>query len=100
MAIMHRSRLRVMRAIVFAINSKCFFVIFLSASWEQPAPVELVAAPTVGDLLTVPLYDPRPEITIYDRRHSESIVERRVVNTILTGEFFAADAVGVLVLPT
>ena len=28
-AIMHRSLLRLTRAIVFAINSKCFFVIFL-----------------------------------------------------------------------
>jgi hypothetical protein len=54
----------------------------------------------VGDLLTVPLYDPRPEIAIYDRCHSESIVKRGMVFATLTGELFAADAVGVLVLPT
>ena len=71
-----------------------------TTSREQAAPLELLTAPTVGDFLTVSFERPRPEIAVNNLRHCERIVHCRVVNTTLTGEFFAAHTVGVFVFPS
>jgi len=71
-----------------------------TTSREQAAPLELLTAPTVGDFLTVSFERPRPEIAVNNLRHCERVVHCRVVNTTLTGEFFAAHAVGVFVFPS